>query len=243
MLLHTEEEEASLFDWGGLAAQSNDQSRRELQSLRATLREKEAQAMKLESSNAELVKLKNDNENQLLEKFALLLNEKKLKIRDQQRLLASSTVDPAKVEEMEEGRETRSRSAGPSRKGKRKAAQSAAAESDDESEVLEKMDVDEKVEEDSEQEPERTPEPSETETEDDTSEPVLPTRSNKVVSTIRPKAQTRASQKAKTPEPAALPPKRELPFAQKKQEAAAPQRQAKKVTHEDSETEDDDDEL
>lgn len=41
---------------------------------------------------------KSQHENQLLANFAQLLNEKKLKIRNQQRLLASATADPTKGE-------------------------------------------------------------------------------------------------------------------------------------------------
>jgi hypothetical protein len=39
---------------------------------------------------------KTQHENQLVANFAQLLNEKKLKIRNQQRLLASATADPTK---------------------------------------------------------------------------------------------------------------------------------------------------
>ena len=88
---------------------------------------------------AELVQLKNDIDTHLLEKFSLLLNEKKLKIRDQQRLLQNSTVDPAQVKELEQARSS-SRSAGPSRKGKRK----AGAVEEELDEGFEKMDVDDK---------------------------------------------------------------------------------------------------
>ena len=68
---------------------------------------------RLNESLAELVKLKAEEENSLLEKFSLLLNEKKLKIRDQQRLLASANVDPARLEAVEEVRAGRGHSAGP----------------------------------------------------------------------------------------------------------------------------------
>ena len=44
----------------------------------------------------ELTKAKAQHEHSLVANFAQLLNEKKLKIRNQQRLLASATVDPDK---------------------------------------------------------------------------------------------------------------------------------------------------
>lgn len=48
----------------------------------------------LKDQLAELIKAKEDDETQLLGKFRDLLNEKKVKIRQQQRLLASVDVDP-----------------------------------------------------------------------------------------------------------------------------------------------------
>ena len=44
----------------------------------------------------ELMLAKNQHEHELIANFARLLNEKKLKIRNQQRLLASATLDPTK---------------------------------------------------------------------------------------------------------------------------------------------------
>lgn len=142
------------------------------------------------------MQLKTENETQLLEKFSLLLNEKKLKIRDQQRLLASSNVDPSKVEAIEDSRTAiRSRSAGPFRKGKRKATEPKSDDEDSDA-GFEKMDVDEAAQ-DSEQEDVRT----QSESEDDDSEPVLPP----------PRKQTTKQASA---EPV-LPPKRDLPFKEK----------------------------
>lgn len=50
---------------------------------------------KLNSQLQELIKIKSEHDDQLIAKFAQLLNEKKLKIRNQQRLLASAKIDPA----------------------------------------------------------------------------------------------------------------------------------------------------
>jgi len=43
-----------------------------------------------------LLRAKEHHETQLVANFAQLLNEKKLKVRNQQRLLASATADPAR---------------------------------------------------------------------------------------------------------------------------------------------------
>jgi hypothetical protein len=168
---------------------------------------------KLEESLAELVKLKNENESQLLEKFCLLLNEKKLKIRDQQRLLASSNVDPARLETVEESRAVSAHSAGPSRKGKRKAGGPAREQSDDESDGgFEKMEVDEAPNE-SEQEQAQTPDESTADEAESEGEAPLPPP------TRQPKNSNSSSAKALSsmapPEETIPPPKRDLPFGKK----------------------------
>jgi hypothetical protein len=141
------------------------------------------------------------------------LNEKKLKIRDQQRLLASSNVDPARLAAVEEKRSERHHSAGPSRRGKRKAGTRVERE-DDESDGFQSMDVDE-VPNESEQDQPQTP-PQDESTADESSEdeaPVPPpTRKN-----LR-KSPAEASLSAAPPPPreAVVPPRRELPVFQKK---------------------------
>lgn len=51
---------------------------------------------KLNTQLEELIQAKTDHDDQLIAKFVQLLNEKKLKIRNQQRLLASAKVDSNK---------------------------------------------------------------------------------------------------------------------------------------------------
>lgn len=51
---------------------------------------------KLNTQLEDLVQAKNDHDDQLVAKFVQLLNEKKLKIRNQQRLLASANIDTNK---------------------------------------------------------------------------------------------------------------------------------------------------
>lgn len=134
--------DASLYEWCGLSAQNTADLRQEIQASRAQLNEKDAEIKKLQDSLAELAQMKNDNDTQLLQKFSLLLNEKKLKIRDQQRLLQTSNVDSAAVKAMEQTRlAVRARPAGSSRKGKRKADE-PAEDDDDTDEGFVKMDVD-----------------------------------------------------------------------------------------------------
>jgi hypothetical protein len=213
----------------------------EMETLKVSLKAKDDRIKKFEESFADLIKQKNQSENQLLEKFSLLLNEKKLKIRDQQRLLASSSVDPVKLETVEGSRTAfQERSAGPSRKGKRKVGENTQPPSDDESDGgFEKMEVDEAP--DSEQDDART---ADEETEDETASederdtlPIPPPKRNTVND---PHTETAAKHAVSTagPDDDELPPPRSLPFARKP--SVAPPRPE---PVEGSETESDDDEL
>ncbi|KAJ5032852.1 uncharacterized protein L3040_009443 [Drepanopeziza brunnea f. sp. 'multigermtubi'] len=131
-LAENENAAGDLYEWCGSAVLAKDSLMNYLQSLKAKFEEKDAQIKKLEESLAEMAQMKHENETQLLQKFSLLLNEKKLKIRDQQRLLQSSKVDAAAVKEMEETRlAVRSRPAGASRKGKQTADEATASEDED----------------------------------------------------------------------------------------------------------------
>lgn len=203
--------------------------------LKARLKAKEAEAEKVNEQLAQLVKIKNDHENDMIEKFSLLLNEKKLKIRDQQRLLASANVDPSKAAAVEQSREPGP--AGPSKARKRKAGQVAKDDSDSD-DGFENMDVDGQEERtDSEGDTRQTPDRESTadaESEDEAPRP--PTRT--------PVSDTKATESSATAEGSGaevLPPKRELPFSKKPaSKKAAPKKAAPTG---DSETESDNDEL
>jgi hypothetical protein len=187
---------------------------KELESQQKALREKNKQVKNLEDTLTELKKLKKDYENNLLEKFSLLLNEKKLKIRDQQRLLASSNVDPARLAVVEENRSERHHSAGPSRRGKRKVGIRVESE-DDESDGFQNMDID-KAPNESEQDQPQTP-PQNESTADESSEdeaPVPPpTRKNLRESPAEALSSVVAPPLSRE---AIVPPRRELPVFQKK---------------------------
>ena len=212
-----EDGEIDIFQWFGDFIISKEATARALASQRIAVREKEDQVKKLEEKLAELEKLKNAHENDLLEKFSLLLNEKKLKIRDQQRLLASSNIDPAKLANVEETRSGRAHSAGPSGKGKRK-AESRVDTDDEESDGLEKMEVDQAP--DSEQDQPQTPQDESTADEASEDEAPIPppTRST------RRESPPRASSSTVPPPPKDLGvlPKRDLPFGKKPAAKPAP---------------------
>jgi hypothetical protein len=223
--------------WCGSVIESKLAIQKEAEALRRKLVEKDDYIKKIDETLKELTKLKNEGEDQLLEKFSLLLNEKKLKIRDQQRLLASSNVDPAKLEEIEESRVgIKERSAGPSSRLKRKGAEKDDDEDSDDG--FEKMDIDPVVEEEEIDDDQRTESGSETEGESPPPPPNRKPAARPPAKTSLPSRNPRGSsaQLSSNDPPKKLtepPPKRELPFAKK-----PPPKPLAPV--EDSETESDD---
>lgn len=228
----TEDEEVFLYEWCGSAIIAKDNANQELQTARASLRDKDAQIKKLEENFNELVNLKHNHEKELLEKFSLLLNEKKLKIRDQQRLLSGSNSDTAKHETGPPKTKSSGR-AGPSRTGKRKVGEDTQALKDGGSDD-EQMDIDKEPEppaaSGSDQEDALTPDRESTasEAESESHSPPIVQRPRRTADTSKgiskdSTAHTKkggassASQDVSPP-----PPKRNLPFQQKKAPVAAP---------------------
>ena len=87
-LNYTESEEIGLFEWCAAAVDASVGGQK-------ALSESEAQKASLESDVKdykrqldELIQAKNDDETVLLQKFRELLNEKKLKIREQQKIIS-----------------------------------------------------------------------------------------------------------------------------------------------------------
>ncbi|KAF7872479.1 hypothetical protein EAF04_003400 [Stromatinia cepivora] len=228
----TEEEEISLFDWCALATKSADSSKDELEALRIKYSEQQETLEKLNENFRELNKRKSDHENQLLEKFSLMFNEKKLKVRDQQRLLAGAKVDPEKVEAVQNTRSGKPRTACASRSGKRKAGKEVQAESSDSDDAFEKMDVDKNQDEndtaDESDQPEiQTPEHSDEETAAEDEEAPHPKshhpKSKYIVQDESDEEMQPAPKPTETTKVAELPAKRELPFAKKSAPVPAPE--------------------
>ena len=97
-----DEEEAServeLLDWVTVAVDRANLLEDKVEDLSLKYDEQGKAIEKLNQQLEELIEAKREHENSLLEKFQALLNSKKLKIRDQQRLLAGAKVDPHKGE-------------------------------------------------------------------------------------------------------------------------------------------------
>lgn len=96
VLKQDDEQAIELFEWSGLATARVDALETQLSSLTDRYRVAESTIHQLGEQLSQLMKAKEQHEDQLVANFVLLLNEKKLKIRNQQRLLSSATVDPDK---------------------------------------------------------------------------------------------------------------------------------------------------
>lgn len=104
--------------------------------MQARTRELEGSVEGLKAQLEELIQTKDKDETALLEKFRDLLNEKKVKIRQQQRLLASAEVDPDKLVNAGASQNT-VRKAKASRSSKRKVKPESPEESDDGFDMME----------------------------------------------------------------------------------------------------------
>ncbi|KAL1958337.1 hypothetical protein VTO42DRAFT_4654 [Malbranchea cinnamomea] len=239
-LKQDDDQAIQLFDWTGTAVGRANDLANEITNLKAKYRQAEETIHQLTSQLEDLIQAKNEHEDQLIAKFAKLLNEKKLKIRNQQRLLATAKIDSEKLAQLEAadaGKKHRKPDA--SRKSKRKAEEELPTESQSE-DSFDTMEVDTKAEDEvdneataSEPERESTPQPLEDETasedEEEIAAPSSPPPSKKSDSTSKQEENEAPSQSAsqrvpptRSPRaPAARPtssppPRRELPFARRK---------------------------
>lgn len=190
VLDQNDEEEADFIGWSAIAAQATQDAIAQTSELQSKLEEQRHMFEKLNKQLDELVKAKEEHENDLLRKFTELLNSKKRKIRDQQRLLAGAKVDATTAEQV-----SSIRNGGSTGKGKRKAS---AAEEDG------KMELDEEDDE-SEAIPIETPEAMDDETasdDDDEAQPVP----------LKTTGKSKGTDKEADEEMTDIPPRRELPF-------------------------------
>ncbi|KAJ9149833.1 hypothetical protein NKR23_g3911 [Pleurostoma richardsiae] len=234
------DEGIEMYDWCHVALASREELKEELAAATSKASDLEKAVEELNTQLEELIKAKDEEESALLEKFRDILNEKKLKIREQQRIIAGANIGSTKGEAGHTARSKKSTSAhhspGPSRRSKRKADDQVIPSNDEEpDDGLDKMDVDttEDIPLDEEQ---QTTEGEETETEGDEDEGEEPPSSNLRDST-KSQHKKEAPGKQETP-----PPPRRLPFGPSKApQNTAPALAVPKVTDDDgSETESDD---
>ena len=228
-LAQDDDEEIELFQWTSISAQSAADAVTTISTLHSKLAEQQETIAKLNVQLDDLIKAKQEHEDILLQKFTELLNSKKLKIRDQQRLLAGARVDPSTAERVSEAR-----SPEVPRRSKRKAGgkgKAKAVAEDEESDGFEdapasKMDVDADTHNNDEDEDDRfaqmTPEASDT-TEDDEE---VPSRAPKQSLTEQVQ-QVQAAGASAPREETELPAPRDLPFQKKYLRSQKPSEEAK----------------
>ncbi|KLU83450.1 hypothetical protein MAPG_02510 [Magnaporthiopsis poae ATCC 64411] len=130
-----DEEDSDVTQWCGIAIESREELKGELASVRAKAQELEQAVSALSGQLEELINAKRDHEATLLDKFRLLLNEKKAKIREQQDIIRHANLDAdalAPAQSSSDHGPNRARAPGSSRRSKRKtpADQSGSREGD-----------------------------------------------------------------------------------------------------------------
>ncbi|PCH07673.1 Hypothetical protein PENO1_011530 [Penicillium occitanis (nom. inval.)] len=254
-LSQNDDQTIELFEWMGLMLSRTDVYEHQISTLTTQLQAAEKSIKDLQTSLDDLVQSKKEHENMLLGSFAQVLNEKKLKIRNQQRLLASTNIDSEKVRELESMLD-QEEGAPKSRRNKRKAPvrqqDNEPSDSDDE---FEKMDIDKPkpnpsrrkaaaakppVEEDEEEEEEEevdederpeTPQPLEEETESEAEEERMASPEDKDKEEEQFQKSNRPNlTRAADPPP---PPRRDLPFLRRGKGADTAKKEAEKVPEQD----------
>ncbi|KAF5700958.1 mitotic apparatus p62 [Fusarium mundagurra] len=225
---HAPDEGIELFDWCGAAVEASASSKQTAADLSAKSSESEAVVAQLQLQLEELIKAKDEDETALLRKFRDLLNEKKLKIREQQQALNILSTNPsiagqfqrsqaveASVQQPKPKKPTRQ--AGKSRASKRKAPASRRLDESDDDDAVDTMSVDLKQEA-VDTDPGNTTEATasgDSDDEDDDGLDSRPPQQNKAPDTVS-RGKT-ASKESERP-----PPPRALPFETKKSTKAAP---------------------
>ena len=140
-LEHKPDKNIQLFEWCGEAIQERERLREVALVEGARAQDLESRVKQLRDQLDELTRAKKAGETEMLEKVCILLNEKKVKIREQQRLLSTASVNPSKLTSLPADLPTSpKRVPKASRASKRKAP--ARDASDDSDDGFEKMDVD-----------------------------------------------------------------------------------------------------
>ena len=92
-LTKDEDFEINPFNWAQIAAESHALAVKELAAVKSKIKDSQDTIDQLNKQLEDFLSAKRQTEDEMLEKFKVLLNEKKKKIRDQQRLLATAKVD------------------------------------------------------------------------------------------------------------------------------------------------------
>jgi septal ring factor EnvC (AmiA/AmiB activator) len=93
VLPRDDEFEFNPFEWAQASALAHTETLQELAEVKARIDSEKEIITKLNAQLDDFIKTKNEAETAMLQQFMELLNEKKRKIRDQSRLLATAKVD------------------------------------------------------------------------------------------------------------------------------------------------------
>ncbi|KAL4788407.1 hypothetical protein BJX76DRAFT_353162 [Aspergillus varians] len=226
-LQQNDEQGIELFEWSNLAITRANILEQRFNSLLGRFRTAENTINLLNKQLEEFISSKTQHEQQLMSGFVQLLNEKKLKIRNQQRLLTSAKVDTEKLSTMQgaiviDDSELNTKG----RKFKRPAE--TAVDEPDSDNGFEKMDIDKskqqvdnRAEEETDDEGQSTPQPLEDE--DNTTsdgEGSVPSVKGS------PRGDRRRQSSPEHIVTKSPPPRRELPFARKTEKKLVPTQQS-----------------
>ena len=226
-------EDVDLFSWTSQAIEQRDNLQTQASKDQDTAGKSTQAIGDLQAQLDDLTKAKTEHEDELLAKFAALLNEKKLRLRELARQLSTGKVDKRALERLEAALPP-SESAG--KRGKKRSAKEAKhASESEESDGFEAMDVDKPADDaqvvDSDEDRRTTDNETETASDDDDLD--------KPVTSQTETGSAGRSQLPPKEQSAGLPPTRDLPFS----------RQAKKDNkelppkHDEDTASEDDDEL
>ncbi|KAL8755482.1 MAG: hypothetical protein Q9184_004790 [Pyrenodesmia sp. 2 TL-2023] len=212
----------SLFDWTNTAVAHAQVLQSEARSMQQKLAEQTQAAKRLNEQLEELIQAKKEHEDLLLQRCAILINEKKKKIREQQCLLATAKVSISKLKAVQAKAQRANalhRGPEPSRAGKRKAARAPVASSDEDDGFEDKDVKTEEREDEGRDSEEVTPQHSdldETEDEADGSDldsvPAPQMAKGKIMEGLQADRSQGQDGGSHGDEDAEIPPRRDLPF-------------------------------
>lgn len=213
-------DDVDLFGWAVVIADERNSLAASLRSSTARVEDAERTIISLKKQLQTLMTAKEEHETQLLSKFALLLNEKKLRIRSQQRLIADQQTRPAST--------SAAKAKGTQ---KRKAADQLISDHGSESEGFDAMDVDQ----------------DEDVNADDSDGGRTTSVDTDSASELEPATESSNPTNITSKDAAAIPPPRELPFGTKLAPSSTPAQEgsvsATAPTPDDEETASEDEEL
>ena len=226
-----------LFGWAGQSIERRDELENQILEEKEETSKSTTMIASLQAQLEDLTKAKSEHEAELLDKFAALLNEKKLRLRELNRQMSTAKIDKNALERLEaslgpSGSNTRQRGK------KRPARDTEEANESDESDGFEAMDVDKPDEKEADSEDGRQTTDNESDTESNDEGDLDKPMTSQIEAGSDGGASTKKQQQS-------LPPPRNLPFTKqtKQPEKAKDLTQGDDDDDDDDETASEDDEL